>query len=93
MATLGVFSWALLLQSFAGLLALTDPLERTLTPNAKTDRWHRRLTEIYRRKLHARFFVKYRDIYQMSLRQLSLLSLAVMGIVRLSSGQPLLNLF
>jgi len=91
-ATLWLFVWALLLQVGAGLLSLADPINEEITPNSKgVDRVHGLIGDAYRRLPHG--FVGFNKFHKLALRQLSVLSLAVMGIIRFAAAEPILNLF
>ena len=120
-ATLGVLSWALLLQIIAALLSLLEQLDphKNLEEAPRvyeSDRsrvggngilgWlfsHALLTSRSESYQEERFYITPKSsltlstqdvkIYRAVARQVSLLSLAVIGLVRFASGVPILNFF
>ena len=132
-ATLGVLSWALALQTVAGLLSIWAKLDEEVFSNenpyplelerhtSKREKdvfrdnargWFRLLYDVwitqpghepgdthvvfrFRRFERPPLKLARKEIgtVQTLLRQLSLLSLAVIGLIRFASGEPILNLF
>ena len=116
LATLGVLSWALLLQVIAGLYRFLGSIQAKVadhpsktgvyrqwgflrpfytTVEQRSDGSHQRVLVDPQRGILRYFKLNFieREAWPLLLRQLSLLSLGIIALVRFAFGEPILRLF